>query len=179
MKFISTLLFVTTLLSCSTKKNQLNDFIGTEINIKDTLTGRHNFKDTIIAISNTPKLIAYYDNIGCASCKIKELFDWGYYLEDIDSLKNNNQIDYLFIFRSNDKKAMDMNLVAYRFKRLVYYDTTGYFEQKNQSIAKNKGLHIMLLDKDNKIVMFGNPVLQPELWERYKLEIKRITRHYK
>ena len=37
----------------------------------------------------------------------------------------------------------------------------------------------MLLDKDNKIIMFGNPVLQPELWERYKLEIKRITRYSK
>ena len=70
--------------------------------------------------------------------------------------KNMNEIGYLFV-RDN-------------FAYPVFMDFSNVINKLNQ-FPKASQYHCFLLDKDNKVLMIGNPALNPKIWELYKEQI--------
>ena len=57
-----------------------------------------------------------------------------------------------------------------RFDYPVFMDTNGAINQLNR-FPKQMEYQCFLLDKDNKVVMVGNPVLNMNIWELYKSQV--------
>jgi len=114
------------------------------------------------------KILLYVDSAGCSACRLM-LSQWKHIIEEADSLfpgkvgflpffqpKNINEIAYLF---ARDK-----------FKHPVFMDFKNVVNQLNQ-FPQSQLFQCFLLDSENKVLVIGNPALNPKIWEIYKSQI--------
>ena len=60
--------------------------------------------------------------------------------------------------------------------KLVYVDDRQYFITNNPTIPEDAMFHTFLLDRENRIVLVGNPVHNEKLWELYKNTINQLIK---
>jgi hypothetical protein len=114
------------------------------------------------------KIILYVDSSGCTNCRLR-LYDWKNRIDETDSL-GKNKLSYLFFYHPKKKNEMPHYLKQYRFDYPVFIDIENRIGQLNHFPSQPE-LQCFLLDKDNKVLMLGNPVLNPKIWELYKQTI--------
>ena len=59
------------------------------------------------------------------------------------------------------------------FKQAVYIDNKNKLDNAN-NLPDNMSYQCFLLDKDNKVVMIGNPTLNPAIWDLYKQTVMAV-----
>ncbi|MDR3247023.1 MAG: hypothetical protein LBT50_11420 [Prevotellaceae bacterium] len=122
-------------------------------------------KDTTkyVINGNKPyKILLYVDSIGCTNCKLR-LSVWKDYIEKIGS-----NVDFLFWFHPKKKEdELFSFLKIQRLKYPVYIDKDDKLNKLNK-FPKNQMFHCFLLDKDNKVLLVGNPVFNHSLWDVYQ-----------
>lgn len=101
------------------------------------------------------KVLIYVDSIGCTSCKL-QLPKWKRLIEYIDSL-TQGKIPFLFFFHPKDNKEIRYLLKRDAFNRPVCIDIDDQLNKLNK-FPLDMTLQTFLLDKDNKVVVLGNPV---------------------
>ena len=101
------------------------------------------------------KVLIYVDSIGCTSCKL-QLPKWKRLIEYIDSL-TQGKIPFLFFFHPKDNKEIRYLLKRDAFNRPVCIDIDDQLNKLNK-FPLDITLQTFLLDKDNKVVVLGNPV---------------------
>jgi hypothetical protein len=116
----------------------------------------------------TYKILAYFDSIGCTSCKLR-LMDWQKMLAEADSLFPG-KVDFLFFFQPKNEREL-----AYLFKRdgfryPVFFDRENQLERLNRFPSKME-YQCFLLNSENKVILIGNPALNPKVWELFKRQI--------
>lgn len=141
----------------------MSEFVETEIVIPDDLECiyKRNIsgirKDTL----KPNKLIVYYDNLDCSSCRISHLID----LYPIYDMADTSGFSVLTIFspKPEDVKDVILQLTIADHFMPIYVDATGEFSRLNQSIPSDLRFHSFLLDENNKPIFVGNPLLGEEL----------------
>lgn len=153
-------------------KKIVTEWIGKEIIFPDGVPCQSLGRDTVcINVQNqTYKIISYTDSTGCTSCRLK-LTDWKKLLAEADSLFRG-QVDFLFYFQP---KTKDLRELAFLFKRdyfeyPVFIDLQNEINQLNH-FPQQMEYQCFLLDQNNKVVLVGNPALNPKVWELYKQQI--------
>jgi hypothetical protein len=130
-------------------------------------------KDTLSEICNEWfnkdfKILMYVDSTGCSSCRLN-LFGWQQLMEEADSLFQE-QVGFLLYFQPKSEREMTSIFARDRFEYPVFMDLKGEINRLNR-FPQAMEYQCFLLDKDNKVLMLGNPVLNMNIWELYKQQI--------
>ena len=115
------------------------------------------------------KVLVYVDSVGCTSCKL-QLDRWKKVMKEMTE-ETGQDIPFLFFFHPKDMKEL---------RYLTRRDSFTYpvcFDEKDELNALNRfpsdmTFQTFLLDKENRVVSVGNPVLNPKVKELY---MKHIT----
>ena len=120
------------------------------------------------------KVVTYMEDLSCTSCGVKTLKLWQKEIKEID--KN---VAYIIVLHSDSKEQIsDMTKTLSLDLPIMYYQTN-IFEQKNTLegiLARNK---TFLLDKENKIILVGEPFGKEKLSKLYKKTIDSLNVVYK
>lgn len=115
------------------------------------------------------KVITYIDSVGCTSCKL-QLPRWKKLVGEVDSITNGS-VPFLFYFHPKDMKELRYLTRRDDFEYPVCFDEKDELNRLNR-FPSDMTFQTFLLDKDNKVVAMGNPVLNPKIKDLYLDVIK-------
>ena len=144
----------------------VKEWDGKEIRFPESPVFTIQGKDTVdFSFRNAEyKVVSYVDSIGCISCKL-QLANWTAFIQEVDSLTNGT-IPFVLCLHTADVKEMKRIVRKDNFKYPVFLDEMGTFYALNH-FPKDMTFQTFLLDKDNKVVAMGNPILNPYVKELY------------
>jgi hypothetical protein len=161
--------------SCkNSKRNEveaiIKEWMGKEIQFPNDFQCNVSGKDTasVVCTGLTEaeyRILLYVDSTGCSSCRLK-LFQWQQLIEEADSLFEG-KLSFLLFFQPKNKKELSFLFMRDRLNYPVFIDMNNTVNQLNHFPEKTE-YQCFLLDKNNKILMIGNPTLNPKIWELFK-----------
>ena len=170
-RFITLIMCVWLLASCQESRKDVMLRLVSEWKEKEVKFPEHSVftvqgKDTVDFefLHADYKVVTYIDSVGCTSCKL-QLPRWKELLAEVDSLTEGS-VPFLFYFHPKDMKELRYLTRRDRFTYPVCFDEKDEFNRLNQ-FPKEMMLQTFLLDKDNKVLAIGNPVLNPKVKELY------------
>ncbi len=172
MKYFYILCFLS-LCCCRSPQKEIEAIVQEWYNKKvlfpKELVAKVNTKDTVFnnLYDNKYKILHYVDTSDCYSCNLK-LYEWRKLLEEADSLKLDLSLIYI-VSTQQDAEIAHAQLVN-SFTHPIYYDVTGQMKQLNKFPSK-PDFQTFLLSPDNKVILIGDPVKNPSIWELYKKKI--------
>ena len=134
-------------------------------------------KDTVVNsfMESELKLIIYSDSSACSSCAIQKMYLWDSFIEDAEKYQGRLKFYFLFSPTENDLTTVNLALRTNMFDYPVFIDSAGTFAKENPHLPKKPQLHTFLLDKDNKVILVGNPLNNPKIEEMfYKMVEERL-----
>jgi len=151
----------------------VNEWMGKEIRFPENVPCYVSGKDTLQRLCNEHfqkefKILLYVDSTGCSGCRLK-LFQWKQLMEEADSLYQG-KVGFLLYFQPKNVKEMSYLFLRDRFDYPVFIDKNRTINNLNH-FPQAMQYQCFLLDKDNKVLMVGNPILNPKIWELYKEQI--------
>ncbi|MDR1368769.1 MAG: DUF1573 domain-containing protein [Dysgonamonadaceae bacterium] len=114
------------------------------------------------------KILLYVDSMGCTSCKLR-MPEWKKIIQETDSIAPD-QVGFLVFFYPRSIKELDYMLMRDQFDYPVFVDEHNEIDKKNQ-FPKEMSFQCFLLDENNKVLVVGNPSINPQIWELYKQKI--------
>ncbi|MDR1225950.1 MAG: DUF1573 domain-containing protein [Prevotellaceae bacterium] len=177
--FILLLLMLCGLCSCQNHNNPktvaqqlVAEWTGKQVLIPDKLQCSFGWKDTAMAActdlwNSYYKVLLYVhlDSGSCSNCKVR-FFEWKLLMEEADSLLSN-KLSFIFLLSSKSKKDLRFLLRSSAMNYPVFIDTNGEINRLNNFPSKTE-YQCFLLDKNNKVLLVGNPTLNPKIWKLYK-----------
>lgn len=97
----------------------------------------------------------YIDSVGCTACKLK-LSRWKTFISQIDSIPNKN-ISYVFYFMPKSIIEVQCLLKQCDFKVPVCIEKKDEINKLN-NFPDNIMFQTFLLNKENEVVLIGNPI---------------------
>ena len=119
--------------------------------------------DTIkYSLNRKIKIVNYVDSIGCLGCRLR-LSDWNTFMDDF---KDYDDLQLITII--NPRKISEAQYVIQRdsFWFPVCIDLENIFFRLNK-LPHDNLFHCFLLDENNRIVLIGNPVQNPQIRDLY------------
>lgn len=119
------------------------------------------------------KFVVYADTTQCSPCFINNLNSWN---ELIDLAENDScDMEVIFILDPKDSESEEIHeqLDNSAFNYSVYIDTKHLFAKHNKQIPTESIYHNFLLDKENTIVLVGNPCNNPRIKELLLKQIRK------
>ena len=115
--------------------------------------------------SDAMKMVFYVDSSLCNSCTMGRLHEWQPIITKTDECNDN--VDFFFIFSPSKKdiRSTKMTIKNSILKNAIHLDILGMFRQANPHIPNNPHLHTFLLDKDNNVILAGNPLTNTKINE--------------
>ncbi|WP_106827780.1 DUF1573 domain-containing protein [Parabacteroides pacaensis] len=101
------------------------------------------------------KVLIYVDPSGCISCKL-QLHKWKELIEYTDSV-TGGKVPFLFFFYPKDRIEIRYLLKSYEMDRPVCIDLDDRLNKLNHFPA-DMSFQTFLLDKNNKVIIVGNPI---------------------
>ncbi|MDR1557080.1 MAG: hypothetical protein LBS88_08635 [Tannerellaceae bacterium] len=153
------------------RKKSFSIWQGKEVVFPDSIVFTRYATDTVdYQIKESEyKIVVYVDSTGCTSCKLR-LLQWKEFITYIDSL-TNEEVPFLFFFYPKDYEEMHYLLDIDSFYYPICIDVNDNLNRLNQFPA-DVSFQTFLLDKNNTVVLVGNPILHPRIKGLY---IQQIT----
>jgi hypothetical protein len=164
---------ITTILSCHGNREirkTVAEWREREIKFPERLQCISLMKDTacVDLYSDNYKILLYADSLGCTDCRLR-LPEWKRIINEQDTIISGNRPDFLFFFqpKSDGMKGLKLLLRNSHFDCPVFVDGENVIMELN-NFPKEPAYQCFLLDRENKVVMVGNPVYNRAVWELYK-----------
>lgn len=164
------LLVVVSFSACMRKNNDtmihlVKEWEKKEIIIPDDLCFTVYGRDTV----QYPELLqytilSYVDSVGCFSCKL-QLPMWRNLISQLDSTYPK-KVSVLLFLHSKSESELLYTLKKNGFDYPVCIDENDKFNRLNH-FPSDMAFQTFLLDKDNKVLAMGNPILNPKIKELY------------
>ena len=160
-------------------KAVLEKFLDSEVILSDDFEYLHEGRDTTFDVLNglDSKLIVYFETKSCSTCEVPYI---NKYQEIINYNKwTKGKFGIVFIFAPKSESYEEVKRAIERNKTqgaIVLLDRNGGFIKQNPNIPKNRRYHIFMVDKDNKVVLVGNPLGNEKMWNLYKKEIAKLSK---
>lgn len=124
-------------------------------------------KDTISTFfthNNRYSILTYVDSVGCTSCKL-QLRKWKLFILELNSLTNSTVPVYFFLYSKNKEEIVNI----LRYEQFDYPICIVENDSLNllNHFPQDMSFQTFLLDKDNKVIAIGNPVLNPQIKDLY------------
>ena len=107
------------------------------------------------------KLLVFCGPGECSTCAMNKMSEWN----ELLNLEKKGVVNMDFIFSPSKEEKNDV-IAAYHTSGLehsIELDTCGIFLQKNPQIPGARVFHTLLLDKNNNVVLVGDPVHNKEI----------------
>jgi len=166
----------------SCKKNQrkeeiaiiLKEWIGKEIIFPENISYYISDKKSIPDMYNEYfekefKVFLYVDSSGCTNCRLR-LSGWKSLIEEADSLFHE-KMGFILFLQPKNNTDLSYSVIKDNFDYPVFLDMEGKIKDLN-NLPQKAQYQCFLLDKDNKVLIVGNPVLNFGIWELYKKQIE-------
>ena len=113
-------------------------------------------------------ILVYIDSSDCSVCSLNNLPYWDH-LNKIIHDETGFQLQIIPVFKpaKDYKDALLWHVKRQQNSFDIYVDTLGAFYASNSHLPDNKELHTFLLDKDNNVILVGNPIHNKELQSLY------------
>lgn len=180
LRIISSLYLTIFIISCSQQriKKEIELFCKNPIQIPDNMNV---IQDGILIDSVSKiflykiKLIIYYGPGGCTSCNVSRLID----IDPIHELSDGTSFSPIVIYSPNCHQYNELikNLKLYRKKFPIVIDKYDQFQQKNTNFPEDTRYHTFLLDKNNRVVLVGNPLASDAMWSLFKSTLDNMLAH--
>lgn len=176
-RFLYFVIFACILLSCNKKER-----IASEIEMlsKQSITFVDGFVelpcnssiklDSIL--KKDVKIVSYLTDISCTSCGVKTLRIWQKDLQKIDK-----RVVPIIVVHSQNQEFQKITDSLSLDLPLMYYDSKVFGEKNNleEVLARNR---TFLLNKENKIILVGEPIGREKLTQLYKKCIDSLFIEY-
>lgn len=166
------LLLVTGIISCKrdTKKVDAGKIVaewtGREILFPPGVPCSYLGRDTVCPDPSSPyKILLYTDSTGCTDCKL-QLYKWNALVKEAET-DMPGQIGFHFYFQPKDENELKFMFRRDYFNHAVYIDRQNKLHELN-GFPNDMSYQCFLLDKDNRVILIGNPTLNPRIWDLYK-----------
>ena len=176
MRNIVWIICVWLLVSCSESREEavyrlVKEWTGKEIKFPERSVFTVQGKDTVDFTYQEAdyKVLVYVDSIGCTSCKL-QLDRWKKVMKEMTE-EAGQDIPFLFFFHPKDMKELRYLTRRDSFTYPVCFDEVDELNALNR-FPSDMTFQTFLLDKENKVVAIGNPILNPKVKELY---LKLIT----
>lgn len=105
------------------------------------------------------KIIQYVDSFECAPCILDNLHVWNTLIND--KRLENAKVKFAFIVAPSREKLEDayLSVNSSGVKAIIYMDSLSVFGRKNPKIPPKSLYHTFVLDRNNNVVLVGNPIL--------------------
>ena len=164
MKKLYLILLLSYLCSCQESREEamlrlVNEWNGKEVKFPSRSVFTIQGKDTVdFEFQDADyKVVTYIDSVGCTSCKL-QLPRWKELMAEVDSLTDGN-VSFLFYFHPKDVRELRYLTRRDGFTYPVCFDKEDELNRLNH-FPTDMLFQTFLLDKDNKVVAMGNPVLK-------------------
>ena len=152
-------------------ENVLSQFMGREIQFNGLIP--FNLPEGVTLSSlleNYSNIIVFYvDSSSCEDCGMYNALNFKRYELDLKQ-KQRDDIQFIYIFNTQDIGALQKRLHDFGFNRHYFVDFENTFLSNNQ-IPRDKRFHTFLL-KDNKVRIVGNPLLNKKVKNLYDKVLK-------
>jgi hypothetical protein len=154
-------------------KSIVKEWIGKEIKFPDNFQCNLSGEDTSYMlcadlIESEFKILLYVDSTGCTNCKL-QLMEWNNLINEINCIQGN-KLSFLFFLHPKDITELRLILQRNDLRHPVFIDTKDEINLLNK-FPKQSDYQCFLLNKDNKVLMIGNPVQNTKILELYKKQI--------
>lgn len=171
MKKLCIFLIIILLSSCArfSISRNIRNFVGSEIQFPSELKLIEGL-DPYYIIHDEPygSLIIWYDTKECSPCRLSNIAD----LKKLFNLCRDSLtgIDVRVVFTpSFEKRDFFMDFVHDSEREFpVFVDENDVFGKANKTIPKEPKYHTFLVDRNNKVLLTGNPLLGPAIWNLYR-----------
>ncbi len=172
-RLVSLIFIAILLLSCKESEQDriarfVNEWNGKIIQFPDSICLTSYTSDTVMTKFERDNfsytILNYVDTIGCVSCRL-QLLKWKEMMEELDSIYPN-RVGCLMIFYPKEKKKIIKHLRSNQFDYFVYIDENDTINKMN-GFLNEENFSTFLLDKNDKIIAIGNPVLKPRVKDLY------------
>lgn len=152
-----------------TTKTDVSNLIGQKNRIPNNYQYNLLSTDTTINIGEALlkseyKILLYVDSAGCMTCKL-HLSKWNNLIKESEYLPLD-KLSFLLFFHQNNKKELSLLIKRENFNYPVFIDVKNEINQLN-NFPTQSDLQCFLLDKDNKVLLIGNPVKNSKIKELY------------
>ena len=110
------------------------------------------------------KMIVYIDSTECASCSMKQMFEWN----DLLWMEEKRLVQFIFIFQTAYTEDMIEVFNTSRLEHCIYIDTCRVFDKANSHIPDNKMYHTFLIDENDCVLLVGNPIRNSTIMKLFK-----------
>ncbi len=125
--------------------------------------------DSVYSPSDGMKLIVFVDSLSCSGCFLSHLES---YYEINDSLRTHNGEMIIVLHPQKGKlEEIKSRLNHERFPFWCIVDKNGEFLRQNPEIPDNQLLHTFMVDKNNKIILVGDPTRNDRIKELFYREV--------
>lgn len=168
--FYLVLVFLQTLSSCKNSHQDriiavLQEWEQKEIKFPSHSVFTIQARDTVeYFICDQYKVVTYIDSLECLSCKL-HLPEWKEFIQMVDSLYPAH-VQFLFFFSSKKRSQIRRVLLENRFEHPICIDEKDSINIIN-NFPKNMNLHTFLLDRNNKVIVIGDPISNLKIKELY------------
>ena len=117
--------------------------------------------------SDNYKILLYVDSLGCTSCRLN-LSEWKKIISESDTVFPKS-IEFMFFFQPKQKDERELYQIfkSNGFKHPVFIDKTNEIDKLNK-LPTRPEYQCFLLDKDNKVVLVGDPSKNKGVWTLFK-----------
>jgi len=157
-------------------QRQLEEFTAKEIVAPHGMRQMVEGRDSVVLnpTVGAARLVVWADSLDCSTCRVSKMFQ---YTEIVNYRKEVGEtFTPVFVFSPPRAKVDEVLLTigVTPFDYPVFIDENGLFVAANPHIPSDNQLHTFLLDKNGKVVLVGDPVNNPQLWEMYKKTITEL-----
>lgn len=154
--------------SCDRRKDRINKQVN-DLYLK-TIHIPYSAFDTLVVDSTNLlqkpnyQLLVYLDSTECTPCYANHHGEWEYILKECRKYEPSIALS-IIIESKNISDNVKRKFMESTVKKTIFIDTNGIFRKKNPAFPDSKIMHVLLLDKDNKIVLVGNPLSNKKIEE--------------
>jgi hypothetical protein len=148
-------------------KNNASEWIGKTIQFPEKMNFSIYGRDTTFLrfYNSSYKILFFADSTGCTGCKL-HLSEWKRLITEVET-SMADKVSFVFCLQPKSSADIVYFLRRERFKYPVMIDKENYMNSLNHFPEQLEN-QCFLLDKNNKVVLIGNPVYKSAIWELYK-----------
>lgn len=174
--YLSFLFVVFSVTSCDKRKErinkQVNELCSNAINIPfsdmDTLC----IDSTYISRKADFQILVYVDSTECTPCYANHYVGWEVILEECKDYNPSITLSVIIESEQISEEAKGAFLKS-KFTKSIFIDKKGSFRKNNPTFPDSNIMHVLLLDKNNRVLLVGNPLNNEKVEELLYRELRK------
>ena len=142
-------------------RNILKEWIDKPIIFPDELLSQDYFQNDF-----SKTILIYIDSTDCTECRLN-VDEWGLKIREL----REYNVEFKFIINPNNYKMAKAVFFREGLYNVIFEDVDYKFKNLN-NIPQDVIYNVFLLNEDKNVVLLGNPIDNPAMWELYKKQLE-------